>query len=788
MGNPVFYFDDFRLSPLARELSRDGEPIALAASAFDCLVYLIEHRERPVGRDELISAVWGRADVSDNLLAQTLVRLRRSLGDAGNEQRCIKTVPRVGYRWMLETTAVFQTIATHAEPANEQNDTAFEAVGNANDTSSSPSHARPLRPSLLIALLLVFGLAAAYWGWQLRRAAPVPAAMHFDQGSAIVLPAMVSGPDDWKWLRLGLMDLISNQLRTAKVPAESSQNVLNLLNQAGSGKGPELSSFALVITPRVALIDDIWHVHLDAKSRDGRTWQAESTSGSVLDASRAASDLLLAQLGFDTASGQYSSGSPQEYLLRVEAAQLAGHPDLARELIGKAPPNVRNTPELAYIDAGFYCDEGKLEPCERALNDVLKQLPADKPVLRGKVLTTLWYIYYRKHQFAQGETALNEAVHILQGRKDAEALATAYLDRSHLEFFDGKPDEATADLGLARVNYTLAGDTVGQAKVDVSMAEIAMQRGQFAQALPLLDHAYDHYQRMGMRELLSTPLQGLVDSYKMLLQFPDELAASDRYWPFDQKNIQFCDDYVRRALVILRAIALADNGRTSEASALLDRLLTEQKAGEEPAQYAWANVLLAQYALDRGETQAALSSISKATAGSALEQDDDKRDYAQAWLINVNVLQRAGKLDELKHAVMAMQAWAARQKDQDDWIAIYVMRAQAAEAWSEGKHEQALQYLKAAMTTADKLGVPELIVGVGHSYALALLDTGNVDQAVAVSGRISTWSELDWRAAWAQACVYRALGQMAPWEKYRSKAQMLAGDRLQLTQPSVFAF
>src|SRR5579859_7791913 len=103
-GATVYCFGEFRLNPLARELTRDGEPLDLAASAFDCLVYLIEHRERPVGRDELISAVWGRTDVSDNLLAQTIVRLRRALGDAGNELGCIKTVARVGYRWMLETT------------------------------------------------------------------------------------------------------------------------------------------------------------------------------------------------------------------------------------------------------------------------------------------------------------------------------------------------------------------------------------------------------------------------------------------------------------------------------------------------------------------------------------------------------------------------------------------------------------------------------------------------------------------------------------------------------------
>jgi hypothetical protein len=174
--------------------------------------------------------------------------------------------------------------------------------------------------------------------------------------------------------------------------------------------------------------------------------------------------------------------------------------------------------------------------------------------------------------------------------------------------------------------------------------------------------------------------------------------------------------------------------------------------------------------------------------GSALMQDDDTRNCAEAWLIDINVLLRAGRTDDLKRAVAAMQAWAAPLSERDDWIKLYVMRATAAQAWSEGKREQAFEQLKPAMALADKLGVPDLIVSVGQSYALALLSVGNVDQAVAISGRLSTWSQLDWRAAWVEACVYRALGQAPSWATYRSKAQALAGDRMQLTEPAVLGF
>ena len=72
MSHPVYLFGEYRVDPLARELHRGSELLALSPKVFDCLVYLIEHRDRAVGRDELIAAVWGKLDVSDTLLGHNL--------------------------------------------------------------------------------------------------------------------------------------------------------------------------------------------------------------------------------------------------------------------------------------------------------------------------------------------------------------------------------------------------------------------------------------------------------------------------------------------------------------------------------------------------------------------------------------------------------------------------------------------------------------------------------------------------------------------------------------------
>ncbi|HUB92286.1 MAG TPA: winged helix-turn-helix domain-containing protein [Dyella sp.] len=779
-GATVFRFGEFQLNPLARELSRHGEPVELAASAFDCLVYLIEHRERPVGKDELISAVWGRADVSDNLLAQTIVRLRRALGDAGMEQRCIKTVARVGYRWMLETQVLQQAAPDSVGAAASEQAMQTQAVA-----PSQPSSPPLLRRSLLAALLFTLLFAFVYAGWQWLGGRVAKAGFSFDRSAAIVLPVEVQAPDDWQWLHLGMMDMIANRLRDAKIPTESSQEALELIKDSGGDAGANLSSFALVVHSRAVLSGDGWHIHLDANAKDGRKWSAESTAGDVLAAVRAASDLLLAQLGYGGGMASPARGDAmEEFMQRVDATRLAGQPQLAKALLEKAPPAMRNDPELTYASASIDCDEGRTDACQQQLEALLQRLPEDRqPVLRGQVLTVLGQIYLGQHRNADSEAALAQAVHMLEdvrrahGPKDVEALATAYLVRSYLHTQSWRLEEATSDLGRARVNYTLAGDLVGVAKADQAMGALALRRAQPDAAEILLRHAYDQFVGMGMRSMLPSILDALAYAQQMLLQFPDELRTTDRFWPLEEKSkdFGFIGDDMRHELTMVRAAALADNGRTAEASVLFRQVLDQTDAAKEPGLRAEVDKGLARLALDRGDYDHAAAFAADALTPTL--QEDDQRDYAETWLMRISALQRAGKNDQAKHEIAAMLAWHAQLPIQNDWTNVYVLRAQAAQAWIDGEHDQALEQLKQALALADKLGVPDVIVSAGKAYALALLAAGHLDQAVAVSGRLSSWRQTDWRAAWVEARVYQALGQNDAWQKSHDMAQHLAGDR-----------
>jgi DNA-binding winged helix-turn-helix (wHTH) protein len=61
---------------------------------------LIRHRERVVSKDDLISAVWNGRIVSDAALTTRLNAARAAIGDGGDKQRLIKTLPRKGFRFV----------------------------------------------------------------------------------------------------------------------------------------------------------------------------------------------------------------------------------------------------------------------------------------------------------------------------------------------------------------------------------------------------------------------------------------------------------------------------------------------------------------------------------------------------------------------------------------------------------------------------------------------------------------------------------------------------------------
>lgn len=81
-------------------LRRDGQARRVEPLVFNLLVYLAQHRDRIVPRQELLDALWSGKVVSESAVSSCIKAARQAVGDNGGEQTCIATLPRRGYRFV----------------------------------------------------------------------------------------------------------------------------------------------------------------------------------------------------------------------------------------------------------------------------------------------------------------------------------------------------------------------------------------------------------------------------------------------------------------------------------------------------------------------------------------------------------------------------------------------------------------------------------------------------------------------------------------------------------------
>lgn len=95
-----YVFEDYTLDTDRRELRRASGLVSLEPRVFDLLAHVIRNRERVVSKDEMIAAIWDGRIVSKSTLTTCINGARGAVGDSGEDQRLIKTLPRKGIRFV----------------------------------------------------------------------------------------------------------------------------------------------------------------------------------------------------------------------------------------------------------------------------------------------------------------------------------------------------------------------------------------------------------------------------------------------------------------------------------------------------------------------------------------------------------------------------------------------------------------------------------------------------------------------------------------------------------------
>ena len=190
----VYEFGQFRVDATKRLLfTREGVAVPLTPKAFDTLLYLLEHRERVLKKEELMKAIWPERVVEENNLNQNISLLRRVLGESRNEHRYIVTVPGHGFRFVADVR--------RAMPTREA------------------GRARPWRAATGVTGILALGLLAA-WFFTDRDVAnspagndELPSAAVAVQASVAVLPfADLSDEGDQDYFAQGIAEELLNRL------------------------------------------------------------------------------------------------------------------------------------------------------------------------------------------------------------------------------------------------------------------------------------------------------------------------------------------------------------------------------------------------------------------------------------------------------------------------------------------------------------------------------------------------------------------------------------------------
>ena len=145
-----FRVADWTVDAPANRLLRDGKEVRLEPKVMSVLVYLAGHPGQVVSRDELETGVWTGMVVGYDAVTNTVIKLRRALGDDARAPCIIETISKQGYRLIADVgPAVRERLTGDANAPAKPERTA---------RATAPGRYALASAAGLLALLLALGL------------------------------------------------------------------------------------------------------------------------------------------------------------------------------------------------------------------------------------------------------------------------------------------------------------------------------------------------------------------------------------------------------------------------------------------------------------------------------------------------------------------------------------------------------------------------------------------------------------------------------------------------------
>jgi tetratricopeptide (TPR) repeat protein len=306
----IYRFAEVEIDPSQNCLRINGQELYLRHKLMQLLVYLLEQRHHVVSKRDLIEEVWEGAAITHDALVQAIKELRRILDDDPRQPRFIKTVPKVGYRFIAPVEE--DCLNEFTTQRLEQTTSVEMGLEKSADRGSRsvPSEARlPAKTRLtqrlrsgylfsVLAVLLLAGIVAFLvlptpWSRDQQLADVTLPQLPGKKNVAVMYFDNQSGNPRLDWLREGLADMLITDLsRSGNLTLLNRWQLHLLLERIGYSRGNQIrldealrlanmSGAEIVAMGSFTSVDD--SVRIDVQCYETQSKQLLAAESMVLD-------------------------------------------------------------------------------------------------------------------------------------------------------------------------------------------------------------------------------------------------------------------------------------------------------------------------------------------------------------------------------------------------------------------------------------------------------------------------------------------------------------------------
>lgn len=752
----IFRFGDVEVDLAQGSIRRGGEELHLRQQTFQVMIYLLENRERPVTKDELLKSIWKETAVTDDALVQCVMDIRRAIGDDSRRPQFIKTLPKVGYRFVSPVEEHWGQSEAASETTEAKSSSVLAEQGNNHHNPAAtvlPPPYTPDAPTLkrraaLIAVAAVLiattVLSVVYLRQRAARNSRPIAGLSLPQVPgrkpvAVMYFDNQSGSSDLDWLREGLADMIITDLsRSETLSLLSRQQLHLLLERMGHNEGEKIrldealdvarrSQARIVILGSFVRLGE--QIRIDVQlhdAQDGHLLAAErlvvSEPAQILTQVDLLSLKLASHLGATPGTADAGTGltsvmtdnlqAYRYYSLAVEKAQ-AMHNDEAIALLEKA---VALDPQFAmaygrigyaYAVTGYYAESAKA-PLEKAF-----QL-SNRLTEKDRLYINAWYSIANLD--FQGATVPLRKI-IAQYPMEVEA----YLRLGYLLRGEGQHEEA-----ITVVQRALVIDPEGK-DIHNALGLIYLDLHRYDEAIA----AHQRYMQLAPNESNSHDSLGL--SYQTAGRYSEALTAYGKALALKP------DDYLAN---IHLGNAYVQLGRYQAALAHYRRVI---QTAPDRFVHSRAHGLIAETYLKKGD-------LKQAAAAAQMELQIVKQNVWNSLLIAIEQGQKAA-VEKLQERLFSDWPFTNRGQSFPARVSHY-RRGYLAQ--KSGKSAEAINEFKEAVRRPP---VMWMIDPLEDCLAKGYLETGRLDEAINEYERILRLNQNYPLAHYHLAQVYERKGQ-----------------------------